>query len=214
LRRVLQQCDDAQTGGSVKLGPFVLSSSSAGIATLLFNLMLFILVAASTVMFAEFPCESFGYARCFVDLQSFHICVYFIIVSLATVGYGDFFPGTNFGRLVVSLVIVIALVFVPLQISRMSDLILTHAEAQNDRMEKTLGEVYSLLRAQSQYTFDKIAIANASAGDSNETRHMWAIQQLRKKHSDAELKKICDALGLSSQRGTEAQVIVQTLFVD
>ena len=45
----------------------------------------------------------------------FHDSVYFVIVSLATVGYGDEIPQTEFGRVIVLFIIFFTVVLVPAQ---------------------------------------------------------------------------------------------------
>jgi hypothetical protein len=45
----------------------------------------------------------------------FHDSVYFVIVSLATVGYGDEIPRTEFGRVIVLFIIFFTIVLIPAQ---------------------------------------------------------------------------------------------------
>jgi hypothetical protein len=45
----------------------------------------------------------------------FHDSVYFVIVSLATVGYGDEIPSTEFGRIIVLFIIFFTIVLIPAQ---------------------------------------------------------------------------------------------------
>jgi Ion channel len=45
----------------------------------------------------------------------FHDSVYFVIVTLATVGYGDEVPSTEFGRVVVLFIIFFTIVLIPAQ---------------------------------------------------------------------------------------------------
>lgn len=44
-----------------------------------------------------------------------HDSVYFVIVTLATVGYGDEIPMTEFGRVVVLIIIFLTIVLIPAQ---------------------------------------------------------------------------------------------------
>jgi len=47
------------------------------------------------------------------DYLNFHDSVYFVIVSLATVGYGDEIPKTEFGRVIVLFIILFTIVLIP-----------------------------------------------------------------------------------------------------
>jgi hypothetical protein len=49
------------------------------------------------------------------DELSFHQCLYFVVVTLSTVGYGDITPMTPIGRVLVMLVILITIVLIPRQ---------------------------------------------------------------------------------------------------
>ena len=56
-------------------------------------------------------------------LRHFGFAMYFVIVTISTVGYGDFFPTTVPGRFVVCIMIIIFMVVVPLKISELADLL-------------------------------------------------------------------------------------------
>jgi len=48
--------------------------------------------------------------------------LYFVIVTISTVGYGDISPETTWGRVLLSFLIVSAIIFVPLQVNKLVDL--------------------------------------------------------------------------------------------
>jgi hypothetical protein len=50
-----------------------------------------------------------------MSFLQFHDSVYFVIVSLATVGYGDEIPQTEFGRVIVLFIIFFTIVLIPAQ---------------------------------------------------------------------------------------------------
>ena len=49
----------------------------------------------------------------------FHQAVYFVIVTLATVGYGEIFPDTELGKIFVICVMIVTIVIIPRQTSEL-----------------------------------------------------------------------------------------------
>jgi hypothetical protein len=47
------------------------------------------------------------------DRLSFHICIYFIVVTLSTLGYGDISANTVAGRVLVLFLILITIILIP-----------------------------------------------------------------------------------------------------
>lgn len=90
---------------------------------LILRVFLFICSAAALVLAFEFPCDSLESSSvCESALHEFHICVYFIIVTLSTVGYGDLTAKTSPGRMLMCVIIVYAVMQVPREIQMFSDL--------------------------------------------------------------------------------------------
>ena len=54
---------------------------------------------------------------------TFFECIYFILVTISTVGYGDMSPSHGLSRLAVVLILVAIVVLLPVQISKLSDLL-------------------------------------------------------------------------------------------
>mmetsp|Transcript_119443 Transcript_119443/g.166635 ORF Transcript_119443/g.166635 Transcript_119443/m.166635 type:complete len:103 (+) Transcript_119443:707-1015(+) len=47
---------------------------------------------------------------------TFDLCIYFIFVTISTVGYGDYYPKTDYGKIFISgLIISVLLIMLPLQ---------------------------------------------------------------------------------------------------
>lgn len=59
--------------------------------------------------------------RC--NVISFYQSIYFVVVTMATVGYGDFYPVTDYGRLVVIIFIIMSLVVIPTRLTELQRLL-------------------------------------------------------------------------------------------
>ena len=102
-----------------KLGPFYITKWHTRIILLVMKVLLYILSTAALILAIEFPCISLvdiG-AKCSNELQQFHISVYFVVVTLATVGYGDIYAATDLGRMFMIVVIIGAVVQVPAELA-------------------------------------------------------------------------------------------------
>ena len=59
---------------------------------------------------------------------SFTLAVYFIMITVATVGYGDYAPFTNFGMIITMIVLIITIIMVPTMVSDLLRLILMQSK--------------------------------------------------------------------------------------
>lgn len=57
------------------------------------------------------------------QIRSFFVCFYYIIVTMATVGYGDFYPTSDYSRIVTIVFIVATMVLVPVQLNNLGTLL-------------------------------------------------------------------------------------------
>ena len=57
------------------------------------------------------------------EVPSFFTTVFFLIVTITTVGYGDIVPNSTYTRLVISVMIIIAFVVVPIELNRLTELL-------------------------------------------------------------------------------------------
>jgi hypothetical protein len=55
--------------------------------------------------------------------QDFGVALYFVVVTISTVGYGDYSPSSPEGRAVVCLMIIGFMVIVPVKISELAELL-------------------------------------------------------------------------------------------
>ena len=115
-----------------KLGPFVVSKWSTRVILLVIKVLLYILSTAALILAIEFPCISLASApsRCSGELQSFHLAVYFVVVTLATVGYGDIYAATDLGRMFMIVVIIGAVIQVPAELANFASVQQEHTDIQ------------------------------------------------------------------------------------
>ena len=82
------------------------------VAVLVYTVVVFILLAAG--YFLTIDKQAF---------KNFHTAIYFVVVTLTTVGYGDFSPGTTLGRMSVCILIFAAVILLPAHINRLCPLL-------------------------------------------------------------------------------------------
>ena len=63
--------------------------------------------------------------RCAHLHRTFFDCVYFMVVTIGTIGFGDMSPTTELSRFVVVIIISFSLIVIPLQLQRLAELVLT-----------------------------------------------------------------------------------------
>jgi voltage-gated potassium channel len=64
------------------------------------------------------------------DIKTFTDAVYFSIITLTTVGYGDFTPKTGFGRFITILIVFSGIIFIPFQVKELIKQFLVGDEKQ------------------------------------------------------------------------------------
>jgi len=73
------------------LGFIELRPITARIVLLIVRVLIYVFATATIVMWIEYPCISFypsDTSVCNLELQQFHMALYFVVVTLSTVGYG------------------------------------------------------------------------------------------------------------------------------
>ena len=78
---------------------------------IILKLMFVTLMGAAIIFVAEKPCTALGFNDCTFD--DFGNTVYFIFVTLSTVGYGDMSPQTSVGKLSIVIIIIFAISYLP-----------------------------------------------------------------------------------------------------
>lgn len=126
LRRTLKKLDiyEKQRDVVIKVynKRYILSWRSAGMIILGLRVGQYILSSASLMMFAEYPCAILEPEHCDENFHYFHRTLYFIVVTLSTVGYGDMTPSTDLGLIFLTLIILVGALNVPLAVQQFHDL--------------------------------------------------------------------------------------------
>ena len=102
-------------GGRILVRNFRLGETevSRQIFTILVTLSLVVYIAAGMIMISE------NMPRQNDNKLEFHQAVYFVIVTLSTVGYGEIFPDTELGKIFVIGVMIVTIVIIPRQTSEL-----------------------------------------------------------------------------------------------
>eukprot|EP00727_Mastigamoeba_balamuthi_P008703 m51a1_g4455 putative cation channel family protein (974) ;mRNA; r:170815-175326 len=96
----------------VRLWRLSVSELRRQIMTLTFTMMSMMFIATALICITETG-----------ELTKFHTALYFIIVTTFTVGYGDFAPKSEAGRVVIMLFLLCAVVVVPMQTQQIVDIL-------------------------------------------------------------------------------------------
>lgn len=100
------------------------------------------------------------------DFPTFGTGVWWAIVTLATVGYGDVVPHTAWGRVVGSVVIVIGVTFISFLTATITSYFVAAEEAEADQREKEEYVAAQVETAQSLRRIeDRLAAIEARLGD-------------------------------------------------
>jgi len=105
---------------------------------LIFTVLCLILTAAGLIFVLENPTITTE-----GQISNYFISFYFIVVTIATVGYGDFAPKTWAGRTVIILLIIMALVLIPYQATRLLEIVRkkNHPTVKSFKPQKGSGHV-------------------------------------------------------------------------
>jgi hypothetical protein len=159
-----------------------------------------ICAAAAIVCMAEYPCversekleDDLQLADCNARFRHYQDCVYFLIVTFSTVGYGDMYPATRLGKGVVVFVLLFVLCFLPSllsDIAELSDGDDTSAEEQQINAVAALHEAVLDLHEDVEHLAAGFEALGALAGRGEAKQvasHLGAVQE-RQDH-DAKMR--------------------------
>lgn len=137
MRRALFSLDHSVEINGVamhRLGPLILDALTTRAVLLIGRVLVYILATAALIQAFEFPCpaEVDSGAICNPAFKSFHLAIYFIVVTLSTVGFGDVYAATTAGRMIMIGIILIAIINVPALVADFGSL----AEQLEERRQK------------------------------------------------------------------------------
>lgn len=180
LRRTLKKLDVFESKTDVIVHfpnrNFIIKWRSAGMIILALRVTQYILFSTSLIMFAEFPCSKLEPLKCNENFRIFHRSLYFIIVTLATVGYGDMVPCTDLGVICLFFIVLIGAACVPLAVQQFLNLYRdeTMEESKSNTQEILLSKVLDrleriegMLKEETKVveTFEQALIENTLAMD-------------------------------------------------
>ncbi|KAJ5076846.1 calcium-activated potassium channel subunit alpha-1 [Anaeramoeba ignava] len=80
---------------------------------------------------------------------SFHETIYFIVISISTVGYGDISPLTEIGKMAMMFTILFTLVLVPVQISKVIDLSIRY---KSEETKYTKNRKHAIIKSSNEFS--------------------------------------------------------------
>lgn len=95
------------------------------IVRVVYTLVTLIFISSSAV----YECESLAHGG---SIQTYFDAVYFTVITLTTVGYGDITPVTDSGKVVTVLMIISGVIFIPWQAGKLIKIILVLSEEKRD----------------------------------------------------------------------------------
>mmetsp|Transcript_6634 Transcript_6634/g.12535 ORF Transcript_6634/g.12535 Transcript_6634/m.12535 type:complete len:467 (+) Transcript_6634:28-1428(+) len=200
FRRALNLLEEVNEEEEANLEPQILGA----------NVVVFIFAVSSFIFFLESSCSEF-YPDCDVQFDGFWMCVWFTLVTFSTVGYGDMYPTTWWGKLFTVAMIIIAVVYLPGRIQKVTD---AQAQKKNKGLESEqdadLEDTNVVPRDVATESGDKDEPNHHNQGlipvAVLETWHQeWLAQQLCRVHCTENLQAIlnlCDTLKKKDQESS------------
>ena len=102
------------------------------------------------------------------DDITFFDCVYIVLVTLSTLGFGDFIPGNFLGRFYVVAVIAIALTIIPMKVGQLVDIISKKPRFLNEYVAGSDSKPHIIVYADlNQENFQKLVLLILSQGTND-----------------------------------------------
>ena len=201
MRRALKGLDHlVQSKGRTPVlyrwGAVSLTKQNAMLALVSFRLFLYLMSTAALVLAVEFPCRQVAThpELCTGVLQRFHLCVYFVVISISTVGYGDIVCVTDLGRMLMIFVVIGALVQVPVELDAWKEVQKAARERQvkeeEEERRRTGGPVAP---SAVQTPRDAVAVDEEVEEEQRQQWLRWCEQRLLELHSEQLVRALCEA---------------------
>ena len=210
MRRALKGLDhlvlaNGRTPVLYRWGEFTLSKQSAMLALVSFRLFLYLMSTAALVLAVEFPCKyvASNPEQCTGVLQRFHLCVYFVVISISTVGYGDVVCVTDLGRMLMIFVVIGALVQVPAELDAWKEVqrasrAVEVGEGENEDEQRRIAGNSTLASAIATPRTASKAVKEEVDEEQRRRWLQWCEQRLLELHSEEFVRLLCEAAGMKS----------------
>lgn len=137
-----------------KTGIFSFNGTLVRFASLVIKFAIALLTMSVLVCCIEFPCDDDENDECNAYFKSYVHCLYFIVVTFSTVGYGDMYPATREGRLLIVLIVLFILAYLPGLLNDLNEL------ADGDDMSTSDKTLHSL-----RFAYEEVYKLKKKLGD-------------------------------------------------
>jgi len=220
-----------------------ISASAVSILKIVLLLFTYICATAALVLACEYPCPIikdcfitpdggfFDDCNCNAMFRSYFRCIYFVVVTFSTVGYGDMYPSTNRSRAVIMGCIACGVTLIPYLLGMLSESINGNDKAENEQNLPQEGrQLAILMRAQARVLQQLMSDSNQNGQDQKlidtllvesdnqpgaqaEIYHYrWLVTRFAEKHNAEQLRLLSAVAGVSDevlpQRGAEREGVV------
>jgi len=202
-----------------------------------FLLLAYICAAASLVLACEFPCPILKGCQIYPDgafdsdecncnpsFRSYYQCIYFIVVTFSTVGYGDMYPSTNRSRSVIIATIACGVTLIPYLLGHLSQHLSGREEQATDEkwtptqngfdtpqepgaklQMRALARILQRLPPASDKSSEDEKLVellkdeyNTEAATQSLTHYRWLVSQVAKAQRIVHLRLLCGIVGVPS----------------
>mmetsp|Transcript_20967 Transcript_20967/g.72209 ORF Transcript_20967/g.72209 Transcript_20967/m.72209 type:complete len:697 (+) Transcript_20967:169-2259(+) len=178
---------------------------------LLIKFIAVFMMLATVIGALEYPCavnavrndNAYQLERCNVGFKRFDICVYFMVVTLSTVGYGDLYPATQAGRIFMLLVIVGIVALFPTLVAEIQELSDGDDVSDQHKILLSVNEAWCDV-ADLADRFDKFSASNAQ-NTKDQRKSVDDAEEMKARQADlaqatAEMRALLDDMRAMNAR--------------